>query len=302
LGFLGSYLSEYIVSAGYDLIIVDRFDYPTPDNFDWLVDNAMVVEDSVSSPSVIEKVAYGCDVHAVIHLAALVGERLCKNNVVEAVATNYMGTKNIIQGCNKIGAKLIFASTCSNYGVCEGEATENTPLKPMSLYARTKVESEKAIISKSKYYTIFRFGTLFGRSPRMRWDLMLNEWAWEAHHKGKIELYNPKANRPLLHLYDACNSVLTALNRKEIRGVYNVAYDNFSKMEIAEAVRKEYQCEITLSGVENDRRDYQVDTFKFPYKPMIDLKTGLKELMPIIDNPKTGNDTDFRIMDGVEET
>lgn len=156
---------------------------------------------------------------------------------------------------------MLFASTCSNYGVCEGLATEETPLNPLGVYAQTKVAAEERVTQLGMAGVTLRFGTLAGISPRPRFDTLLNQFAAEACATGRITCYRPQARRPFTHLADASETVLGVLGRwAETRHrCYNVVGFNTTVRTLAEVVQDYTHCAILeAGGSSGDGRDYAV--------------------------------------------
>jgi len=193
-----------------------------------------------------------------IHLAALVGEEVCKHNKEEAYRTNFTSTVELINSA----PKFIFASTCSNYGVCTKMADETTELDPQSYYAETKVRAELAVLEANQI--VLRFGTLCGMSARMRYDLLLNELALAvANPIPSFEIRNPKAWRPYLHVVDACRAIELMVFRKNgftPPNVFNVAYSNVTKEYLMTLVRR--MSTIHFDVREGMERDYKVTSQK----------------------------------------
>src|SRR5688572_29734010 len=183
---------------------------------------------------------------AVVHLAAVVGEPACSLNEDAAKSINLDGTANVLRVFEEAGlSRLIFLSTCSNYGVSDPGVLvdEEAPLRPLSLYARCKVESEQRVLNHRGRgcATVLRFGTICGVSPRMRFDLLVNDMARAAALGQSISVYSPDAWRPYLHVRDAAGAlaaVLAAAPMQVDRKVYNVVGDNCTKRTLLELVTK----------------------------------------------------------------
>lgn len=202
------------------------------------------------------------DTQVIIHLAALVGEDACKVNPHRTRKVNIDATKRMLE----CGPPVLYASTCSNYGVTspEAEATEETPLNPISLYAETKVKSEQLCIKKPGGM-VFRFGTLFGLSGRMRFDLLVNDLALRARTWHDIHIYAPDAWRPYMHVQDAASVLSWAVERTHTHsgGVYNAVVENLRKRHLVQMVKTHYpDAKIHITDKGPDRRDYRVDGSK----------------------------------------
>jgi len=200
------------------------------------------------------------DADAIVHLAALVGP-VCDLSTDAAWATNYTITARLCETVRQTGIKLILASTCSNYGILKGTATESSPLDPIGTYAETKVEAEKLVLQLEEQVAVLRFGTLAGISPRPRLDILLNQWSYEALSKGVIECYQPEAWRPFVHVADASDAVISVLTNWQHtkHRCYNVVGFNTTKLQLAMEVMARTGCRVTESSGTGDLRNYSVD-------------------------------------------
>jgi nucleoside-diphosphate-sugar epimerase len=292
-GYLGSVLVPWLRGLGHEVLVIDSLRYGQPDE-------GSIVSWDTADLDTWNDVDFA-NTEAVINLAALVGEDLCKKYPEEAKRTNVEGTRLAARYCRENYAKLIQASTCSNYGISEGIADEESPLKPLGIYAETKVESEKEA-SHANEYTILRFGTLYGISPRMRWDIMINDWVYECLMNGKIEVYSMNAYRPFLHIYDACKAIQTVLDTPSLtrNQIYNVASINIMKEHLAETIAKATNATWVVGGG-NDKRDYKVNCRKFtrdthfiPSHTNVTLPFDLREIRVNALVQKTSNAGDYR--------
>ena len=187
------------------------------------------------------------NVDCVIHLAAFVGEPLCKKIPEAAKQINEIATKNLVNLCKNNNVKrFIFASTCSNYGSSLNIVDESSPVKPLSLYSECKVNSEKYIIDNNsdKFQTcILRFATAHGLSPRMRFDLLVQEFLHDALVDKKISIFGEDFWRPLIHVDDmasACISVVDASSNTISGQIFNVgsSNENYTKKQLANIIQK----------------------------------------------------------------
>ena len=182
-GYIGSVLTRKLVSSKYNVKVLDSLVFGQ-DGISDLVSNKLVklFPDDVRNKKILTDVLK--DVDCVIHLAAIVGEPLCSKIPEIAKQINELATKQIIEYCKKAGVqRLIFASTCSNYGSALETVNEDTPLESLSLYSETKVKSELNVLnSKDENFEpcVLRFATAYGLSPRMRFDLLLQEFIRDA--------------------------------------------------------------------------------------------------------------------------
>jgi nucleoside-diphosphate-sugar epimerase len=213
-GYLGSALVPILLNRGYKVRVLDRLLFgPEPlnavrhnPNFELMVGDVRDIETVVAA-------VRDCD--AVIDLAAIVGDPACAINQQLSLEVNRAATRMLIDICKGYGiSRLVFASTCSVYGASDYLVDELTPPAPISIYAETKFASEqllKEAASPNFQPVILRLGTLFGLSPRPRFDLVVNLLAARAASIGKITIFNGEQWRPFLHVYDAARAFVMAL-------------------------------------------------------------------------------------------
>ncbi len=210
-------------------------------------------------------------VDTVVHLAAIVGDPACARDPGVARAVNLEATKALIEACAEQGvARFVFASTCSNYGkMVEGDAfaTEEWGLRPVSLYAETKVAAELEVLAAARAgfaTSCLRFATVYGVSPRMRFDLTVNEFARDALVGGELVVYGEEFWRPYIHVRDAARAVLTVLAApaEQVAGeVFNVGStdENFRKKDLVEMLLARLpDTTVTRVAQTEDPRDYRV--------------------------------------------
>jgi nucleoside-diphosphate-sugar epimerase len=202
---------------------------------------------------------------AVVHLAAVVGEPACQINPDAARAINFDGTRSALRCAEAAGLRrFVYVSTCSNYGVSSPEtlADEDAPLRPLGVYAQSKVAAEQAVLAHDGGLPriVMRFGTICGLSSRMRFDLLVNEMARDAVLGDAISVFAPDAWRPYLHIRDAARAVEWALGPGAPLGcVFNVVGENQQKRGLIDIVRRHYpSTAIELTDRAPDLRDYRV--------------------------------------------
>jgi len=237
----------------------------------------------------------------VILLAGLVGDPITKKYPEESQAINVNGIKNCIDQLNGIGLEsLVFVSTCSNYGLIDGDrkADENFELKPLSLYAKAKVFIEQYIIGlkgKVDYIpTILRFATAFGLSPRMRFDLTISQFTFELAFGNKLNVFDANTWRPYCHVRDFATLIEMVLQSPK----ENVAFEIFNAGGEINNYTKQGVVDIVLDQVPNgkvvyvengsDPRNYRVDFSKVKdilgFEPKFSVYNGVKELLDSINN------------------
>ena len=224
-GYLGSVLTEELSIRGYRTIVFDNG--ITSPQFPYKFNGIDVscVQGDVRNPKDVVSALKGVD--AVVHLASIVGDPACNINPDLAWSTNYLGTIYLAEACRKAGIRrFVFASSCSNYGLYTNEdVDESAPLNPQSLYARSKIHSENYLISvrnETFLPCILRFATLYGLSPRMRFDLIVNWMTIKAVLEHEVTVYVGDQWRPFLHVRDAAQAIVKALE----------AVPSYSKAEI----------------------------------------------------------------------
>jgi len=266
-GYVGSVLIKKLLDKNYNIKIIDSLVYGSDGISDYIDDNNIEfinsdIREIQNIPNIFQ------DVNCVIHLAAVVGEPLCKKIPLAAKQINEFATKNIIKLSKKSGVeRFIFASTCSNYGSSETVVDENSPVSPLSLYSECKVNSEQFLLSeKSNLFQpcVLRFATAHGLSPRMRFDLLLQEFLRDAIVDKKISIFGEDFWRPLIHVEDMADACISSINETSelISGqIYNVGSDeeNYTKKQLAEIIQKFVpDTEIEIITSKKDPRNYKV--------------------------------------------
>ena len=269
-GYIGSSLVANLLSKGHYIRVLDIGLYGFEQLIGFLnLPNFELRVGDIRNIKVLSESLSGMD--AVIHLAALVGEGACNISPSLTEAINYIAVCDLLKLCSqKNNFRMIFLSTCSNYGVSNINqlADEETELNPLSLYSKTKVAAEKEILkfNSNTICTILRLGTICGISPRMRFDLLISELAIKSVQKKKVEIYKPEAWRPFLHLKDAINSINLVLEKPSelIKNkVFNVVKENIKKRYLGEIVKKHYpETPIVYTTHNPDDRDYRVSAIK----------------------------------------
>jgi len=238
-----------------------------------------IMQGDITSVKDMYRMTKGMDV--VIALAGIVGDPACGLNEEETKIINIESTKLLVDACevNKV-KQLIFASSCSVYGASPKVVTEYSPLNPLSLYAISKVESEKIIMERCQTVQplILRFATLFGWSPRMRFDLVVNIMTAMAIKEGKIIVNGGEQWRPLVHLRDVCKAISRFIDKEPASLIYNLVGENYKIKEIAQAVADETGAEIVEKKDTFDRRDYNAISHKLDFDLKISVRQGVEEI------------------------
>lgn len=300
-GYIGSVLAPMLLGRGLEVTVIDNFLYKQNSLLDCCYDRKLnIVRGDARDRSLIAK--YIADADVIIPLAALVGAPICDKFPIEAKTTNLEAIKLILE-LRRPDQKIIFPNTNSGYGI--GEAgiycTEESPLKPISLYGRLKVEAERLVLSSGNA-VVFRLATVFGTSPRMRTDLLVNDFVYRAIHDGYIVLFEPEFKRNYIHIRDVARAFLHAIdNFSNMKGeAYNVGLSdaNLSKRALCEEIRKHapnFHFAVAPIGEDKDKRNYVVSNEKIEktgFRPQITLSDGIKELIKgyqIIKNSQFSN-------------
>jgi nucleoside-diphosphate-sugar epimerase len=227
----------------------------------------------------------GCD--AIIHLAAVVGFPACRKYPELAQTVNVDGTKAVAKSAGR-DRLVLFGSTGSNYGALEQDVcTEDTPLNPLSLYGKTKTAAERHLLDNCKTIA-YRFATAFGVSPRLRLDLLINDFVSTALKLRYLVVYESHFMRTFIHVYDIARSFVFALDRAEAMAgqVYNVGSEamNYSKAQVCEAIRRKVDFYLHCAdvGEDADKRNYVVSYRKINsvgFATSISLEEGIDELV-----------------------
>lgn len=291
-GYLGTILTHQLLEdVGNKVRVVDSLFYGGEHMLPFVGHERFhFMNGDIRDPAVVENAVQGMD--SIVHLAALVGEPLCNRFPSEAVEINYASTIRLADACARTGAKrFLIASTCSNYGLgnlSDDLITEEGQLDPISVYSQTKVGAEKYVISMSSAMDriVLRFATLFGLSPRMRFDLLLNEFVMDAHVRHNVQVFGGQAWRPILHVRDAARAIEMCLvcEKFEKPEVFNVGSSelNFTKLDLAKMAAEPFKAHVEELPHVMDRRNYRVSFEKLHrYLGFDDVETpaqGIREM------------------------
>ncbi|MBM4426336.1 MAG: NAD(P)-dependent oxidoreductase [Chloroflexi bacterium] len=315
-GYIGSILTSELLRQNYKVTILDSLLFGGESIVPFLNHpNFHFIKADVTEPRVVRD-AIKRDWQkpdAIVHLAAIVGFPACQA-VGKQVAWKYNveATKMVFEQAADLGVeRFVFASTYSNYGLSEDgkPVTEETPLNPQSLYAETKIASEEFLLAQKDAACaplLFRFATLYGVSPRTRFDLIVNQFVLEAFTKRSLIIYQRGYSRSFVHIRDVVRGVIMGLEAKEetIRGqVFNLGTENgnYSKDDIVGLVLKrmpeitvEYK-DLTFGG---DMRDITVSFEKIQrvlgFNTTMDVDDGVREVLFALKSGLIRNPTDDR--------
>ena len=270
-GYLGSVLVRKLLKRGYRVRVLDSFIYGRKSLDEVIADERVeVIEGDMRNIHVCVSSLEGVD--AVVLLAAIVGDPASKARPTETLETNVLATQALASAAKlQHISRFLYASTCSVYGVGGDVLDENSKLNPVSLYARSKIASEEIIRKMGDDYfapTILRMGTLYGFSPRMRFDLVVNTMSMKSFLEGKIQVFGGSQWRPLLGVEDAADVYVRCLEAdlKQVGNqVFNVGSDaqNFQIDEVADRIARSLGgIPIQRDSVSLDARDYRVSFAK----------------------------------------
>ena len=302
LGYIGAHVVNLFLKNNYRVTVIDKIMFGSSSLLSFLgSDNFEFFNFDMRENEKLEKLFKDKNFSAVIHLAALVGEAACKRNEKETKSINFDATISLAEKSKIFGVQnFIFMSTASSYGVQDINeiADENTKLNPVSLYAITKINSEKELLEKFSEdlnITIFRPSTVHGISPRMRFDLIVNHLTLDAFNNKKISVFGPKMWRPLMWVGEPARifKIVLETNQKLIKSqIFNLGSDNenFKKINIAECLKNNYfpNLDIQVTDKDPDLRSYRVSFKKIKetlnYETSKSLKEAISEILIFLKN------------------
>jgi nucleoside-diphosphate-sugar epimerase len=287
-GYVGSLLCrELLADPSVEVTIYDNFTYGVEPILPILGARKLrVVEADVRHEDRLREAVAEADV--VIHLAAVVGYPACNANPENAISINRDATRSLA-GLLAPDQLLVYGSTGSVYGKVEDLASENTPINPLTLYALTKYEGEVAVMERENSVSL-RFMTLFGVSPRLRMDLLVNDLVFQAYRNKALALFEMGARRGFLHCKDAAESYRFTIDHfGDMKGgIFNVGHPdlNLTKRDVAMTIAKfiDFHLLEEEGRADPDGRDYEVDFSRLlalGYRPRISLEEGIEELLKL---------------------
>ena len=286
-GYIGSILMPMLLDNNHEVIVLDNFVYSQTSLLDCCHNpNLRIVRNDVRNTDLVESLVRQSEV--IIHLACIVGAPACDKDPVAAKTINYDSIFNILR--TRSDQLLIYPNTNSGYGIGQKgiNCTEETPLKPISLYGKLKVMAEEEILSRSNTVSL-RLATVFGVSPRMRLDLLVNDFVYRAVNDKFLILFEPHFKRNFIHVRDVARAFIHTIDHCDsMTGqAYNVGLSNanLSKWELCEEIKKQIP-NFYFSGAEigedSDKRNYIVNNEKIEktgFKPAVSLQEGITELI-----------------------
>ena len=288
-GYLGSVITGKMLERGYGVTVLDKLIFNQTSLLQYTSNpNFKFIHGDVRNEKLLEKLCLDSDV--IIPLAAIVGFPACASEPELAREINFTQIFNIVKYTKGLGKKILYPNTNSGYGIGVGqtECTEESPLNPISIYGSTKCESENFLKSNTDAI-MFRLATVFGMSPRMRTDLLVNDLTYRAVNDGYVIIFEGHFKRNYIHVRDVCDAFIHAIyNFNTMKGqIYNVGLSsaNVSKLELCEIIKK-FVPEFTIVEGEikkdPDQRNYIVSNAKLEatgFEPMFSLEHGVIELL-----------------------
>ena len=287
-GYIGSVLCQLLLMKGFKITVIDNLLFGQNSlNYCCQYKNFEFINGDISDLNLIKNLISKNDI--IIPLAAIVGTPACKKNPNLAKLINYDSTVNIIKNISN-NQLIIFPNTNSGYGIKKGDqyCDEKTPMKPISLYGKHKVQVEKILLKNINSISL-RLATVFGVSPRMRTDLLVNDFVLKAYNDRYLILFEENFRRNFIHVRDVAYTFYFAINNfKKMRGnAFNVGLSsaNLTKKKLALKIQKhlpETYIHSAKIAEDPDKRDYLVSNEKLEsigWSPKYSLDQGIKELI-----------------------
>ena len=300
-GYIGSVLVPELLGAGHRVRVLDALAHGGASLLGaWSHPGFDFVRGDVRAADARARALEG--IEAVVHLAAIVGDPACARDPDLARSVNLDASLALIDDANAAGVgRFLFASTCSNYGRMPdpaGYVSEESPLAPVSLYAETKVGVERALLDRAPRrrmaVTALRFATVFGVSPRMRFDLTVNEFTLVMVRDGRLQVFGEQFWRPYVHVRDVARAVRLVLDAPAaaVDGeVFNVGSteQNYQKQQIVELIRPHApDAAVDYVRRDEDPRDYRVSFAKISdrlgFRASRSVPDGIAEVARLVES------------------
>ena len=290
LGYIGSIVCEHLLDAGFRVTALDNLLYGAPEQglyhlcanpgFDFIKGD---VRDEALMRTALRQV------DAIIHLAAIVGAPACEKDPLQATSVNLESVR-LLNRLRSPRQLVVYPNTNSGYGATSGESfcTEDSPLAPISLYGQTKVEAERLLLDSPNTVTL-RLATVFGMSPRMRLDLLVNHFVHAAYREGYLVIFEKDFKRNFVHVRDVADCMLHVISHADrmVGRAYNLGLDsaNLSKEELALKVKQyvsSFYIHFAPIGQDPDKRNYIVSNERLRKAGFVarrSLDQGIEELL-----------------------
>ncbi|UVT14550.1 MAG: SDR family oxidoreductase [Nitrospira sp.] len=287
-GYIGSVLCRQLLDRGYRVTALDNFLYRQNSLLDCCCSDAFrVVRGDCRDERLMTELLRDADV--IIPLAALVGAPLCDRDRIGAATINCEAVHMLCK-LSSLSQRIVFPVTNSGYGIGQPgvPCTEASPLRPISLYGETKVKAEQAVLDRGNSITL-RLATVFGASPRMRMDLLVNDFVWRAVHDRAVVVFEGHCKRNYIHIRDVVKAFLHSIQQFESmkNRPYNVGLDdaNLSKLQLCAEIQRVLPQFVFFEapiGEDPDKRDYLVSNERIlstGFRPDWSLSQGIRELV-----------------------
>lgn len=300
-GYLGSVLVPELLRLGHSVTVLDNFMYRQSPLLDCCASERFeVIRGDARDEKTLKAAIAGADY--ILPLAALVGAPLCSRDELGTISTNRDAIA-LLARMASTEQRIIMPTTNSGYGIGQKDVfcTEETPLRPVSTYGRSKMEAEKVILERGNAISL-RLATVFGASPRMRLDLLVNDFTYRAVKDRFVVVFEGHFKRNYIHIRDVARAFIHAIeNFEAMKGsAYNVGLSdaNLSKLELCAAIKREVPSFVYVEapiGEDPDKRDYIVSNEKIEkagFRPAHTLGHGIRELVKgyhMITNSRFGN-------------
>lgn len=303
-GYIGSALCQYLLeNPENEIDVIDNFYY---DNFNTLnsclqnqnLGRIKIHNIDVRNINACRRLYKKADV--IVPLAAIVGAKPCDEDPTSAININFGSIQAMIKELSA-HQLVVFPNTNSGYGTVDRVCTEETPMNPISVYGTTKQQAEKVVLDHNESI-VFRLATVFGVSPRMRWDLLVNNFVIQAVRNNKLEIFEGDYWRNFIHIEDICYTFAKAIDHEIDSGVYNLGNDdiNMTKMELANCIKMFMPDNFVVSvktGKDPDQRNYKVSSKKLReqrVKILVPLEIGIAQILNLAYLYKDMNELMFK--------
>jgi len=300
-GYIGCVLVDMLIKLNFNVTVYDKFIYTSKKSFikNFENPNLKIIQGDSQNISKIFEAIRKNDI--VIHLAEMVGDPLCEKRPKKTYAINYLASMTISNICKNLGiSKFIYVSSCSVYGSNDYLTNETSKINPLSIYAKLKALSEKAIIRNFDKHCkpcILRLGTVYGSSFRPRYDLVINLFSGLSANKKQITIAGGDQWRPFVHVKDVGRAIIKILNsdfKKTDNQIFNIVGENLQIKDIGKAIKKiNPKANITFSDNVNDNRNYKSSNKKakklLNFKTKYTINDGIKEVIEYTKKNKIKN-------------
>jgi len=306
-GYIGARTTRELLSAGHAVTVLDSLLHGQAAIADALeTAGARVVRGDVRDPEARRDAL--ADADALVHLAAIVGDPACAKDPALAQAVNVDATRELVEDAAGV-ERIIFASTCSNYGRMADPLVpidETAPLAPVSLYAEQKVAVETALLARAAppFITCLRFATIYGVAERMRFDLTVNEFTRDMWAGRTLDVFGEQFWRPYVHVADAARAIalVLAAPTEQVGGrVFNVGHsdENYRKLDLVELIRERVpEADVRFVHRDEDPRDYRVSFARIHselgFDPVMRVPDGIVEVIHGLEEQSFGDPFDTR--------